>query len=58
MQQDVDNETNRWFATVEKTTFTKPGKYAVYMLYQNATNSGMTVHKPAKYYARGVLEVK
>lgn len=58
LQQNVDNETNRWFATVQKTTFSKPGKYAVYMLYQNATNSGMTVNKPTEYYARGVLEVK
>jgi len=58
MQENVDNETNRWFATIQKTVFTKPGKYAVYMLQQNATNSGMTVNKPANYYARGVLIVK
>lgn len=57
-QMNVDNETYRWFATTEKTTFTKAGKYAVYMLYQNGTNSGTTVGKPEKYYARGVLEVK
>lgn len=58
MQEHVDNETNRWFATIQKTTFSRPGKYAVYMLYQNATNSGMTVKKPTNYYARGVLIVK
>lgn len=58
LQQNVDNETYRWFATTDKTYFTKPGKYAVYMLPQNATNSGMTVNKPTTFYARGVLEVK
>lgn len=58
MQMNVDNETNRWFATTDKTYFTKPGKYAVYMLKQNATNNGMTVRKPTEFYARGVLEVK
>lgn len=58
MQENVGNETNRWFATIQKTAFPKAGKYAVYMLKQNATNSGMTVRKPTDYYARGVLEVK
>lgn len=58
LQENVDNETNRWFATVQKTIFSKPGKYAVYMLQQNATNVGMTSNKPTKFYARGVLEVK
>lgn len=58
MQENVDNETNRWFATINKTVFQKPGKYAVYMLPQNATNSGMTVNKPTTYYAKGIITVK
>jgi hypothetical protein len=58
MQENVDNEKNRWFATTQKTYFARPGKYAVYMLPQNATNSGGTVGKPTKFYARGVLTVK
>ncbi len=38
--------------------FPDAGKFAVYMLPQNATNAGTTVNKPVKYYARGVLTVK
>lgn len=58
LQENVGNESNRWFATTQKTYLTKPGKYAVYMLKQNATNSGITVRKPTDFYARGVIEVK
>lgn len=58
MQENVANETYKWFATTSKTYFTVPGKYAVYMLKQNATNSGMTIRKPTEFYARGVIEVK
>ncbi len=57
VQINVDDETSRWFATVDKTYFPKAGKYAVYMLPQNGTNSGTTVNKPTNYYARGILTV-
>jgi hypothetical protein len=58
LQMNVDNETNRWFATTDKTYFSKSGNYAVYMLPQNGTNSGTTVNKPTTYYAKGTLTVK
>ena len=57
-QVDVANEKYTTFATSDKIYFTKPGKYAVYMLRQNGTNSGLTVGNHTDYYAKNVLTVK
>ena len=57
-QVDVSNDKWTMFATDQKTYFTNPGKYAIYMLPQNGTNTGTTIGNHTKYYGKIVLQVK
>ncbi len=57
-QVDVANEKYVNFATDSKTYFTNPGKYVVYMLPQNATNTGTTIGSHDKYYGKASFVVK
>lgn len=57
-QVDVSNEKWTLFATDQKIYFTNPGKYAIYMLPQNGTNTGTTIGNHTRYYGKAVLEVK
>jgi hypothetical protein len=56
-QVDVANEKWTLFATDSKIYFTNPGKYVIYMLPQNGTNTGVS-GKQTRYYGRTVLNVK
>lgn len=57
-QVDVANEKYTLFATDSKTYFTVPGKYVIYMLPQNGTNTGTTIGNHDKYYGKTSLVVK
>jgi hypothetical protein len=57
-QVDVANEKWTLFATDSKTYFTVPGKYVIYMLPQNGTNTGVTTGNPQRYYGKATLQVK
>jgi hypothetical protein len=56
-QVDVASEAYTTFATDSKTYFTVPGKYVIYMLPQNATNTGTTIGNHEKYYGKATLTV-
>ena len=57
-QVDEANEKYVNFATDSKTYFTNPGKYTIYMLPQNATNTGATIGNHERYYGKASLLVK
>lgn len=57
-QVDVSNEKWTLFATDQKTYFTNPGKYVIYMLPQNGTNTGTTIGNHTRYYGKVMLQVK
>jgi hypothetical protein len=56
-QVDVSNENWTLFATDSKIYFTNAGKYVIYMLPQNATNTGTTIGNHEKYYGKATLTV-
>lgn len=57
-QVDVSNDKWTLFATDQKTYFTNQGKYAIYMLAQNGTNTGTTIGNHTRYYGKVMLQVK